>query len=296
MTMSDQLARHARTTPDAVALRFDGAGRSYAELDERVTRLARALRRARRRHRRPDRRPGAQRHGGLGGLPGRRAARRDRRPGELPAGAPTRSPTCSPTPAPTALVVDSALAEVAAKAREQAPASARCWSIGGATAGRQRGLRGGAGGRRHRAARRRRRRGRARVHHVHVGHDRPPQGRGADPPQPADARVQPGHAPRLAPRRPGRRPRRAAVPHRRAGRRPAAAAARRHQRDHEVRRLRPGRDARPDRAGADLAASSSCRPCGPPSSRCPTSPTATSRTCAGSPGARHRRRRRCCAR
>ena len=43
MTMSDQLARHARTTPDAVALRFDGAGRSYAELDERVTRLARAL-------------------------------------------------------------------------------------------------------------------------------------------------------------------------------------------------------------------------------------------------------------
>ena len=43
MTMSDQLARHARKTPDAVALRFDGAGRSYAELDQRVTRLARAL-------------------------------------------------------------------------------------------------------------------------------------------------------------------------------------------------------------------------------------------------------------
>ena len=51
MTMSDQLARHARKTPDAVALRFDGAGRSYAELDERVTRLARALARARRRAR-----------------------------------------------------------------------------------------------------------------------------------------------------------------------------------------------------------------------------------------------------
>ena len=47
MTMSDQLARHARTTPEATALRFDGTGRSYAELDERVTRLARALRRAR---------------------------------------------------------------------------------------------------------------------------------------------------------------------------------------------------------------------------------------------------------
>jgi fatty-acyl-CoA synthase len=44
MTMSDQLARHARATPDAVALRFEGTGRTYAELDERVTRLARVLR------------------------------------------------------------------------------------------------------------------------------------------------------------------------------------------------------------------------------------------------------------
>jgi fatty-acyl-CoA synthase len=43
MTLSDQLARWARRTPDAVALRFDGTGRTYAELDERVTRLARAL-------------------------------------------------------------------------------------------------------------------------------------------------------------------------------------------------------------------------------------------------------------
>src|SRR5215212_8374561 len=43
MTASDQLARWARRTPDAVALRFEGAGRSYAELDERVIRLARAL-------------------------------------------------------------------------------------------------------------------------------------------------------------------------------------------------------------------------------------------------------------
>src|SRR5919199_6823034 len=43
MTTSDQLARWARRTPDAVALRFEGSGRSYAELDERVTRLARAL-------------------------------------------------------------------------------------------------------------------------------------------------------------------------------------------------------------------------------------------------------------
>jgi fatty-acyl-CoA synthase len=44
MTISDQLARHARRTPDAPALRFEGTGRTYAEWDERVTRLARALR------------------------------------------------------------------------------------------------------------------------------------------------------------------------------------------------------------------------------------------------------------
>ncbi|WP_199583178.1 long-chain-fatty-acid--CoA ligase [Blastococcus sp. TF02-09] len=43
MTLADQLARHARKTPDETALRFEGAGRSYGELDERVTRLARAL-------------------------------------------------------------------------------------------------------------------------------------------------------------------------------------------------------------------------------------------------------------
>jgi fatty-acyl-CoA synthase len=43
MTMSDQLARHAHKIPDTVALRFEGTGRTYAELDERVTRLARAL-------------------------------------------------------------------------------------------------------------------------------------------------------------------------------------------------------------------------------------------------------------
>ena len=38
MTTADQLARWARRTPDAPALRFEGSGRSYAELDERVTR------------------------------------------------------------------------------------------------------------------------------------------------------------------------------------------------------------------------------------------------------------------
>ncbi|TKJ18526.1 long-chain fatty acid--CoA ligase [Blastococcus sp. CCUG 61487] len=44
MTMSDMLGRWARTTPDVWAVRFEGAGRTYAELDRRVTRLARALR------------------------------------------------------------------------------------------------------------------------------------------------------------------------------------------------------------------------------------------------------------
>ncbi|WP_214367127.1 long-chain-fatty-acid--CoA ligase [Pseudonocardia sp. H11422] len=43
MTMSDLLARHARTIPDAIALRDVRAVRSYRELDERVTRLAGAL-------------------------------------------------------------------------------------------------------------------------------------------------------------------------------------------------------------------------------------------------------------
>ncbi|GAA4830768.1 fatty-acid--CoA ligase FadD5 [Saccharopolyspora rosea] len=44
MTMSDQLARHARTAPDDVALRFGAARRTYRELDDRATRLANALR------------------------------------------------------------------------------------------------------------------------------------------------------------------------------------------------------------------------------------------------------------
>ena len=128
MTMSDQLARHARKTPDAVALRFDGAGRSYAELDERVTRLARAL---------------AER--GVGrGRPDRRARRstawRRGRP-TWPACGSARS--CVPVnfrlvadevayvladSGATALVVDAAMAEVGGEgARAGARRRARCW-------------------------------------------------------------------------------------------------------------------------------------------------------------------------
>ncbi|TMR99937.1 long-chain-fatty-acid--CoA ligase [Nonomuraea basaltis] len=44
MTIGDQLARHARSVPDAVALRMDGVDRTYRELDARVDRLANALR------------------------------------------------------------------------------------------------------------------------------------------------------------------------------------------------------------------------------------------------------------
>ncbi|GAB2672620.1 fatty-acid--CoA ligase FadD5 [Saccharopolyspora gloriosae] len=43
MTSSDQVARHARKIPDAVALRFGEDGRTYRELDERLSRLANAL-------------------------------------------------------------------------------------------------------------------------------------------------------------------------------------------------------------------------------------------------------------
>jgi fatty-acyl-CoA synthase len=43
MTISDQLARHARMTPGAPAFTFDGIERSYAQLDERVSRLANAM-------------------------------------------------------------------------------------------------------------------------------------------------------------------------------------------------------------------------------------------------------------
>ncbi|MEV3960706.1 long-chain-fatty-acid--CoA ligase [Nocardia sp. NPDC050193] len=44
MTAGEQLARHARKIPDTPALRFAGTSRSYRELDERVSRLAGALR------------------------------------------------------------------------------------------------------------------------------------------------------------------------------------------------------------------------------------------------------------
>ncbi|MFV9453435.1 long-chain-fatty-acid--CoA ligase [Rhodococcus sp. NM-2] len=44
MTISDQLARHARSIPDKVAYQFEGVDRTYSELDARVNRLANGLR------------------------------------------------------------------------------------------------------------------------------------------------------------------------------------------------------------------------------------------------------------
>ena len=44
MTISDQLARHARNIGDRTAFGYDSVRVSYRELDERVSRLANALR------------------------------------------------------------------------------------------------------------------------------------------------------------------------------------------------------------------------------------------------------------
>ena len=134
MTLSDQLARHARSIPEASALRFDGAGRSYAELDERVTRLANALR---------------ERGVGTGdriavlalnGMEAWEAYLAGVRLGAIVVPVnfrlvPDEVAYVLTDSGSTALVVDSALADVAAKAREQAAGVGTVLVIGGANAG-----------------------------------------------------------------------------------------------------------------------------------------------------------------
>jgi fatty-acyl-CoA synthase len=134
MTMSDQLARHARKTPDAPALRFDGAGRSYAELDERVTRLARALQ---------------QRGVGSGdriavlalnGMVAWESYLAGVRLGAIVVPLNFRLVADEVSYVLTdsgavALVVDAPLAQVAAKAREQAPSVSTVLVVGGTPAG-----------------------------------------------------------------------------------------------------------------------------------------------------------------
>src|SRR4051794_10870907 len=130
MTTSDQLARWARRTPDAVALRFEDAGRSYAGLDERVTRLARAL--AGRGVRAGDRVAVL----GLNGLEVWEAYLPGARVGAIVVPVTSRlvadevAYVLSDSGA-VALVVDPALAEIAARAREQAPGVRVVLTIGG---------------------------------------------------------------------------------------------------------------------------------------------------------------------
>ncbi len=130
MTLSDQLARHARTNPHGTALRFDGTGRSYGELDERVTRLARALQ---------------QRGVGTGdrvavlalnGMETWEAFLAGVRLGAVVVPVnfrlvPDEVAYVLTDSGAVALVVDTALAEVAAKARELAPAVTSTLVIGG---------------------------------------------------------------------------------------------------------------------------------------------------------------------
>ncbi|MGR7025720.1 long-chain-fatty-acid--CoA ligase [Geodermatophilus sp. URMC 62] len=130
MTAADQLARWARRTPDAWALRFEGGGRTYAEVDERVTRLARVL---------ADRGVGTGDRVavlGLNSMEVWEAYLAGVRLGAVVV--PVNFRLVADEVAyvladsgATALVVDAGLAEVAGKAREQAPGLQTVLTIGG---------------------------------------------------------------------------------------------------------------------------------------------------------------------
>src|SRR6478752_5994889 len=130
MTMSDQLGRWARTTPDTWALRFEGSGRTWAELDDRVTRLARALR---------DRGVGAGDRVAvlaLNGMETWESYLAGVRLGAIVVPVnfrlvPDEVAYVLNDSGTVALVTDAALAEVAAKARTQAPGVRSALVIGG---------------------------------------------------------------------------------------------------------------------------------------------------------------------
>ncbi|WP_448642828.1 long-chain-fatty-acid--CoA ligase [Geodermatophilus sp. URMC 63] len=130
MTAADQLARWARRTPDAWALRFEGGGRTYAEVDERVTRLARVL---------ADRGVGTGDRVAVLGLNSMEVWEAHLAGVRLGAVVvPVNFRLVADEVAyvladsgATALVVDTGLAEVAAKAREQAPGLQTVLTIGG---------------------------------------------------------------------------------------------------------------------------------------------------------------------
>src|SRR4051812_12600465 len=134
MTMSDQLARWARVTPGENAVRFEGTGRTYAELDERVTRLARAL--AERGVGTGDRVAVL----GLNGIEVWESYLAGVRLGAIVVPVNFRLVADEVAYAladsgATALIVDDPLAEVAAKAREQVPGVRTVLVIGQAAAG-----------------------------------------------------------------------------------------------------------------------------------------------------------------
>jgi fatty-acyl-CoA synthase/long-chain acyl-CoA synthetase len=134
MTMSDQLARHVGSTPGATALRFDGTGRTYTELDERVTRTARALR---------DRGVGSGDRIAVLALNGLEVVETYLAGVRLGAiVVPVNFRLVADEIAyvladsgSVALVADAAMAELAAKAREQAPDVRTALVIGGGNAG-----------------------------------------------------------------------------------------------------------------------------------------------------------------
>lgn len=130
MTTSDQIARHARKIPAEVALSSDNGSRTYGELDERLSRLADALRR---RGVQPGDRVAVMGFNSLEVLEAYFAS------GRLGA-------ICVPInfrlvadevvyalvdSGATAVVVDSALAGTMAKAREQVPSARTCLVVGG---------------------------------------------------------------------------------------------------------------------------------------------------------------------
>ena len=268
MTISDQLARHARVTPDAVALTFDGVPLTYRHLDERVSRLAGVF---------------AERGVGAGD---RVAVMAHNSPEMVEAYFACARIGAICVPLNFRLVADEVayqLADSGAAARARgrpvraAPPPARestAWSSGRPTRRR-------CGRSRPSASRPAVDRELARGHHVHLRHHGQPQGRGAHARQPAGRTVSKlihiGH-------RSGRQvlaDRHAAVPHRRAGGLCTAVVFIGGQ-------AVLGRSAAFDPAPPSICSkasgsprASSFRRSGRRSATCPASPSATSRRCGG---------------
>ena len=186
ITLSDVLSRHARVRPYKVAFVDPQRRCTFSELDERVTRLANAL--SARGVRRGDRVAVL----GLNSLELVESWLAALRLGAVAVPVnfrlvPDEIAYVLADSGAVAVVVDLALAPAVEQARTRAPSVHTVLTIGADLDD----IVAAASDVRHR----RRRRGRgARVHHVHVGDDGPPEGRGAHPPQPVPARLQFDHA------------------------------------------------------------------------------------------------------